>query len=301
MKPRVLVLFSGGLDSRLVVKILEEQVDVECINFILPFGAGCCNAHCSLNFSQKENIKMNIIDCTKGKLLQEYTDIIKSPKHGRGTCMNPCIDCRIFLLKKAKEFADKKKIDIIATGEVLGERPMSQTSRSLKTIDGEIGFEILRPLSAKLLPETKAEKSGLIDRNKLFDIHGRSRKRQIELAEKYNISYPTPAGGCLLCEPEFCKRLKPILNNLEEIDVDLLKIGRHFLNSGIVLSRNEREGEILESIFKKYKRGFLIVPEEPGPSALIKDKKYEDEAKKIIQQYSKKEITKFNIFDNQKI
>lgn len=294
MKPKVLVLFSGGLDSRLTVKMLEEQADVECVNFILPFGSGCCNQSCSLNFCQKENIKLKVIDCTKGKLLQEYLDIIRKPKFGRGTCLNPCIDCRIFLLKKAKEYADKNKIEIIATGEVLGERPMSQHKKALLLVEKEAKLEgrLLRPLSAKLLPETNAEKTNLIDRSKLEEIQGRSRKRQMELAGKYQISYPTPGGGCLLCEPGFCEKLKPVLKNkLEEKDIELLKIGRHF--PGITLGRNESENIKLEEIKGRF-GGILITPEEPGPSALIEDKKYQEKAKELIQKYSKNKIKNFS-------
>lgn len=294
---RILILFSGGLDSRLAIKILEEQADVECINFLLPFGSGCCNSHCSLNFCQKENLKLNIIDCTKGKLLQEYLKIIRKPKFGRGSCLNPCIDCRIFLLKKAREYADKNKINIIATGEVLGERPMSQHKKALKLIEKEAKLKgrLLRPLSAKLLEETDAEKKGIIDRNKLEAISGRSRKKQIELADKFKINYPTPAGGCLLCEPEFCKKLNPLLNKkITELDIELLKIGRNFENNNIILGKNEAENLRLEKIKNKFD-GILIIPLEPGPSALIKDKKYLKEAKSLIKKYSKHNIKNFEI------
>lgn len=292
---KILVLFSGGLDSRLAAKLMQEQAQVELINFILPFGQGCCNKHCSLNFSQKENIKLKIVDCTKGKLLQEYINMIKKPKHGRGTCLNPCIDCRIFILKKAKKYADKNKIEVIATGEVLGERPMSQHSKALKIVEEESGLKgrLLRPLSAKLLEETRAEKSGLIDRSKLLDIQGRGRKSQIELAEKYKIQYPTPGGGCLLCDPEFCKKLKPLLNKeITELDLELLKFGRHF--PGIILGRNEQENIKLEEIKNKF-GGILIIPEEPGPSALIRDKKYLKQGKELIRKYSKNKVYDFKI------
>lgn len=295
---KVLVLFSGGLDSRLAAKILEEQADVELINFILPFGQGCCNSHCSLNFSQKENIRLNIVDCTKSKLLQEYLEIIKNPKFGRGTCFNPCIDCRIFLLKKAREYAEKNKIEIIATGEVLGERPISQHSKAMKIVEEEskLTGRLLRPLSAKLLEETEAEKRGEIDRSKLLDISGRSRKRQIELAKKYNIEYPSPGGGCLLCEEEFCKKLEPLLSNkITESDIKLLKVGRNFENNNIVLGRNREENEKLEEIKKEHKNLILIEPEEPGPSAIIKNKKHLQQAQELIQKYSKKKIEKFKI------
>jgi tRNA U34 2-thiouridine synthase MnmA/TrmU len=294
-KPKVLVLFSGGLDSRLAVKILEEQADVKCIYFNLPFGSGCCNTNCALKFSLKERIKLKIIDVTKGKLLQEYLNILRKPAHGYGVACNPCIDCHIFMLKKAKEYADKNKIEIIATGEVLGERPMSQHKKALEIIEQESGLKgrLLRPLSAKLLPATIAEQEGKIDRSKLLDIQGRGRKRQMELAAKYKISYPTPGGGCLLCEPEFASKLKPLLKSkVQDIDIELLKVGRHFENSNIILGKNHEENLELARIKKKYKQGILLVPEQPGPSAFIKSKTYEKKAKELMQQYSKHKITK---------
>ncbi len=300
-KPKALVMLSGGLDSRLALMIMKDQLgakNIQAIFFILPFGAGCCNEHCSLNFCQTYGMRLKIVDCTRGKNLQEYIEIIKKPKFGYGKGMNPCIDCRIFMLKKAKEYADKNNIDIIVTGEVLDERPMSQRKAKMELIENEAGLKgkILRPLSAKLLEETDAEKSGLIDREKLFSIQGRQRKKQIELAGKYKINYPTPAGGCLLCEKEFVERLKPLLDKgLNEEDVFLLKIGRHFNNSEIILGRNREENEKIEAVFKRFKRGILIVPKGIGPSAYIKDKKLVEKAKALIRKYSKHEIEEFEV------
>jgi len=206
--------------------------------------------------------------------------------------MNPCIDCRIFILKKAKEFADKKGIELIVTGEVLGERPMSQMKRAMNIIEKESGLKgrLLRPLSAKLLPETEAEKSGLVDREKFYDIQGRRRERQMILAKKFKISYPSPAGGCLLCEKLYCEKLKKILDkkNLTYNDIQLLKIGRHFEASKIILGRNKKENELLEK-----EKGIKIIPKQIGPTALIKDKKYKEKAKKLIQKYSKHKIKDF--------
>ena len=295
-KIKALVLFSGGLDSRLALKIMQEQLgkkNITSINFILPFGAGCCNEHCALKFAQNEQVKLKIIDCTKGRLLQEYLEIVKKPKFGYGSCLNPCIDCRIFMLKKAREYADKEKVELIVTGEVLDERPMSQHKRAMEIVEEESGLRgrLLRPLSAKLLPETDAEKKGLIDRSKLLDIKGRGRKVQIELAKEFNISYPSPAGGCLLCEEEFVKKLKPLLGKkINEDYIQLLKIGRHFEQSNIILGRNKEENDKLEKF-----KGIKIIPREPGASALIKDKKYVEEAKKLIQKYSKHEIKSWKI------
>ena len=190
---KCVVLFSGGLDSRLVVKIMEEQgFGVVPIFFNLPFGCGCCNAlGCSFNFSQLQEIKLEVFDCTKGKLFKEYMKLLKEAKHGRGAGVNPCRDCKIFMFKHAKKFAKSKGIDVIVTGEVLGERPMSQLKGSMMLIEAAAGLKgkVLRPLSAKLLPETIWEKKGLVDREKLYDIHGRRREKQIALANKFKIKF----------------------------------------------------------------------------------------------------------------
>ena len=124
---KALVLFSGGLDSRLAIKILQEQgIKVEALYIDIPFGAGCCKPSCAFNFTQMQGLKLHVIDCKKGELLQEYISVLRKPKHGYGTAMNPCIDCHIFMLKKAKQLAKKIKAGFIATGEVLNERPLSQ-------------------------------------------------------------------------------------------------------------------------------------------------------------------------------
>jgi len=291
IKPKALVLLSGGLDSLLVIKLLKEQAQITAAWFKLPFvkdSKGRIREFCN-----KEKIRLEIIDCAKGKLFDEYIEMLKKPKHPRGTALNPCIDCHIFLLRKAKEFAYKNNIEIIATGEVLGERPLSQTSKALKLIEKEAG-EILRPLSAKLLPATSWEKKGLIDRNKLLDIQGRSRKKQIELAKKYKISFPSPGGGCLLCEKEYCKKLKQLLNKkISYNDIKLLSIGRHFENSSIILGRNQEENSILEK-----QQGILVIPKQPAGTALVKDKKLIEKAKELIKKYSRHEIKDFEIKTN---
>lgn len=233
VKPKAVVLFSGGLDSRLVVKLMQQQgFEVEAVNFKLPFGCGCCNdVSCSMNFTQLNKAKFVVFDCFKGKLLEEYLEILKHPRHGRGVGMNPCIDCKIFMFKKAKEYADSKNIKIIATGEVLGQRPMSQTMGALKIIDKEIGFEIKRPLIE-------------------LGMQGRQRKKQMELAEKFKIKYPAPAGGCLLCEKNLKNRLKILLkeNKINEESVELVSVGRHFFkdNCWFIVARNEKESLIIE-------------------------------------------------------
>jgi adenylyl- and sulfurtransferase ThiI len=271
---KALVLYSGGLDSRLAVKLLQEQgYKVEALHFNLPFGCGCCNLNCNFKFTQMNDVKLTILDCTKGKLFEEYFDVIREGKHGRGKALNPCKDCKIFMFKKAKKYADKKGIDVIATGEVIGQRPMSQTAHAMKIIDNAIGFELKRPLIE-------------------IGIEGRQRKKQMELAKKYDIKYPNPGGGCALCEESYCKKLKPFLKKkkVSYNDVWLLSIGRHFDKSNIILGRDKMENDVLEK-----QKGILVMPKQPGPTALVKFKKDVVKAKRLIKKYSKKEIKDFNL------
>lgn len=289
---KTLVLLSGGLDSRLVCKILQEQLEVEAVYFLLPFNKN--NLKEIKEFCKNQEIKLHLIDCTSGSLFEEYLEIVRHPRYSRGTALNPCIDCHLFILKKASKLAQDLGIKILATGEVLGERPLSQNKKALSLIDKELNFEVLRPLSAKLLEETSYETQGLVNRDKLLDIKGRARNRQIELARKYKINYPSPAGGCLLCEKEYCRKLKSMLNKqITFNNIKLLLIGRHFLGSSIILGRNRQENLLLE----KQPR-ILVIPQQPGPTALIQDKKLIEKAKELIRKYSKKKISEFLIVRN---
>jgi len=248
---KALVLYSGGLDSRLVIKILQEQnFEVTALKFILPFGCSDCSI-----LSDPKEIKLIEFNVKEEPLLSEYLSLLKDPKHGTGAGINSCKDCKVFMLKKAKEYADENNIPIIATGEVLGQRPMSQVSSAMKTINEQIDFEVLRPLSAKALPKTSVEKSGLINREKLYGIIGRGRKKQIALAEKYNLKFPTPGGGCFLCEKNPAKRLQFLLekNLITSSTLKLTTIGRHFFidKTWFVVARNFSESQIITS-FQKY-------------------------------------------------
>lgn len=268
-KLKAVALFSGGLDSILAVKFIQEQgIEVKGVNFKTPF-FGLDEA---FMIAKDLDIDLKIIDIT-GELLE----VLKNPKHGFGKNMNPCIDCHTLMFKKAGEYMTKIGASFILSGEVLGERPMSQNRNSLSLIERESGLEgrILRPLSALLLTETIPEKEGLVDRNKLWDISGRSRKRQIELAAKMNLKdYPSPAGGCKLTEPEFSKRLKDLFAqkkfSLEEIE--LLKLGRHFRLSRdikLVVGRNKEENEQLKDFFQE--GDFLFKAKNlKGPISLLK-------------------------------
>ncbi len=295
MKPKCLILFSGGLDSRLVIKIMEEKgYDVLAVYFKLPFG--CSNYNEVIEFSKEHNINLKIFNCTKGKLLQEYIQIIKEGKHGRGAGINPCRDCKIFIHSKAKEYADKLKINLIVNGDVLGERPMSQMKSSMEIIEKSSGLsgKLLRPLSAKLLPNVEG-----IDKNDYYDIHGRQRKKQIALAEKFNIEFPYPTGGCLLCEKALqCKFEKLFERGLTGDETHLINTGRHFMinNCWTILGKDQKDNTLLEQ-YKKI--GTLIQPDFAGPSALILNKPKEKTLKKvneIIKAYS----TKGNLEDRKK-
>ena len=295
MKKKVIVMFSGGLDSRLAVKIMQEQgLEVLALFFKLPFGTGCCSENCSFNFSQLQGVKLKIVDCSKGKNLKEYLDVIRKPKYKRGSGINPCIDCRLFMFKKAQEIADKQGIETIVSGEVLGERPMSQMKKSMDIIEEESGLRgrLLRPLSAKLLPETIAEKKGYVDRSKLYDIQGRQRIKQIALAKKFKINYPTPAGGCLLCEKALSNRFLTLLKrDLTGDQMKILEVGRHFMiyDKWVVIGRNLSENKIIEKFGQD---GKIIVAEGfAGPSAVIfdkVDKKFKEKVNELIVAYSKK-------------
>jgi len=240
-KRSALVLYSGGLDSRLVVKLLQEKgYQIEALHFNLPFGCGCCDLGCNFKFTQLNKIKLTIIDVCKGKLLKEYLEILKNPKHGTGKGVNPCRDCKIFMFKKAKQYADKHKIKIIATGEVLGQRPMSQTRHAMQIIDKQIQFKMLRPL---------------ID----LGIKGRGRQKQRELAKKFKITYPNPAGGCLLCEKALAKKFQTLLEKdlITEKTLCLANLGRHFIinKNWFIVGRDEKENNIIETFSNSIKSG----------------------------------------------
>ncbi|OQY41124.1 tRNA 4-thiouridine(8) synthase ThiI [Candidatus Atribacteria bacterium 4572_76] len=269
-KIKAVALFSGGLDSILAVKLIREQgIEVKGINFKTPF----FGLNEAFAIAKDLNINLEIIDIT-----EELLKILKKPKYGLGKNMNPCIDCHALMFKKAGEYMNKIGASFILSGEVLGERPMSQNRNSLNIIERESGFKgrILRPLSALLLAETIPEKEGLVDRNKLLDISGRSRKRQMELAAKMGIKdYPSPAGGCKLTEPAFSKRLRDLFFTQESFsieEIELLKLGRHFRLSKdikLVVGRNKEENEQLQNFFQE--GDFLFKAKNlKGPVSLLK-------------------------------
>ena len=271
-KVKALVLFSGGLDSILTVKILQKQgVEVTGLTFSSYF----FNTRQARKSAKKINISLKVV-----YLGQKYLRIIRQPKFGYGSGINPCLDCRILMLREAKKILKKNDFNFIATGEVLGQRPMTQNKRAMKIIEKESGLigYILKPLSAKLLLPTIPEKEKIVDREKFFDIQGRSRKKQIELAKKFGITdYPSPAGGCILTEKEFAQKLKLLFNRKKRIqsrDIKLLRLGHHFwINNNqteIILGRNHQENYRLSQLCQSGEK--VIEPNFPAPSALIRGK-----------------------------
>jgi tRNA-specific 2-thiouridylase len=247
---RILLLFSGGLDSLLAARVLAQAgAEVEAVHFITPF-SGSFDELPGEQYLKAWGIKLRRINIP----LDEYLSLLKAPAHGFGRALNPCIDCKILFLRKAGEIMKREGLDAVATGEVLGERPMSQNRRSLDVIERESGLKgrLLRPLSALILPQTEVERAGLLDRDKLLDMQGRGRKPQLELAERWGITdFATPSGGCVLTEPEYARKLKDLLDHPGEATdetVALLKKGRHFRypeGPKLVVGRNQEENQTL--------------------------------------------------------
>lgn len=280
--PKAVALLSGGLDSNLAVRMMQEQgVEVEAIAVKTPFcdfdcGKGC--GHRVKEVAVDLGIKLKTV-----YFGEEYLKMLKDPKYGYGSGMNPCIDCRGMMYNAAKEHMEKIGADFIITGEVLGQRPMSQNGNALKIIENETqtNGKIVRPLSFRHLPLTDAEVQGLVKREKLGDIKGRSRRGQLQLAKKYDIADPpNAAGGCLLTDPAFSKRVRDLYDHSKDTppdmnDVELLKIGRHFRlsdNTKLIVGRNKMENEILESL--KLEDDIIIeVSNHVGPTCLLRTKK----------------------------
>ncbi len=271
-KVKAVALMSGGLDSTLAVKVVQEQgIEVVGVNFKTPF-FGPAKAQAA---AARLGIELIVLDVT-----DEHMELVKRPKHGYGRFMNPCIDCHAFMVRKAGEVMRRIGASFILTGEVLGERPKSQNPQALKIVERDSGFEgyVLRPLSAKLLDPTIPEMEGLINREGLYDFSGRSRKRQFELAKELGITeYPSPAGGCLLTDPVFSERLRHLLREHPEAgaaDVELQKVGRHFEGEGgssIVVGRNEAENSRILELARP--GDYLFEAKDvPGPVTLLRGK-----------------------------
>ncbi len=229
--------------------LMDQGIDVTAITFVTPF-FGSAKGEASAAIL---GIRHRVMDITG-----EHLMMVKSPKYGYGRNMNPCIDCHAMMFAKAGEIMEEISGHFLFSGEVLGQRPMSQNVKALRLVEKESGYEglIVRPLSARLLPETEAEKAGFVDRERLLDIQGRSRKRQMELAAAYGLNeFPTPGGGCLLTDPGFSIRIKELFKispQADATDVTRLKFGRHFRLPGggkAVVGRHKDDNDELEKLF----------------------------------------------------
>ena len=292
-KHKAVALISGGLDSLLAVRVLQEQgIEVEGINFYTGF---CVEGHTHAirnhdKDKQKRNnalwaaeqlgIKLHIVD-----VIEEYKDVLLNPKHGYGANMNPCLDCKIFMVSKAVEWVKehhKEGFDFIITGEVIGQRPMSQRKETMPIVAGESGADdiLLRPLCAKNLPETKPELEGWVDREKLYDFHGRNRKPQMALAKQFGFTdYASPAGGCcFLTDKNYSDKLVDLWEGrgsreYEMDDIMLLKVGRHLRPKPefkMIIARDAGESKYLEGYRKQFVT--IQVVSHNGPLSMIDGK-----------------------------
>ena len=243
-------LFSGGLDSTLALKLIQDQgIEVIAVKFTSPFFQGAPDGRCRAT-EVARLMGMEFLKVPKGDV---FLDMLRHPRHGYGSAMNPCVDCRIFMLKKAKAIMEEMGAAFVITGEVLGQRPMSQRRNMIELIERESGLEgkIVRPLSAQHFEPTEAERNGWIDRAKLLDIHGRGRRPQIALAAELGLSeFENPAGGCLLTDKNFAAKVRDLFAHQEQPtmhDIELLRIGRHFRAGSykLICARNENECEAL--------------------------------------------------------
>jgi tRNA-specific 2-thiouridylase len=279
---KALSLFSGGLDSSLIIKIIQDQgIEVEALHIDIGFDSNFEKKEFLENAANELGVKLHIVD-----IREEYIqNILFSPRYGYGKNINPCIDCHANMIKVALEYMKTTDAKFILSGEVLGQRPMSQKKDGLmkikKLVDNSL---VLRPLSAKLLEPTTPEIEGWVDRDKLFSVQGRERRVQMELAEKYNLkNYESPAGGCLLTDANFAKKLRDYKETQEFTveEIDILKVGRHLKSNNykIIISRNQDENKIIKEYQgDKFLKMFPI--EMTGPVGLI-DKNATEDIKKL--------------------
>ena len=304
---KAVALISGGLDSLLAAKLMLEQgIHVEGINFYTGF---CVEGHThairksdrsrpkrnnALWSAEQLGIKLHIVD-----IIEEYKDIVINPKHGYGANLNPCLDCKIFMVNKAKQWMEQHNFDFIITGEVIGQRPMSQRKETLPIVVRESGADdrLLRPLCAKNLAPTLPEREGWVDRKKLLNFHGRSRKPQIALAKAFGFDdYASPAGGCcFLTDPNYATKLTDLWQTRHEKryeldDIMLLKVGRHIRpkpSYKLIVSREEGENKFLSG----YRKNFTSIETQScgGPLTLIDGETSVDDleiASRIVARFS---------------
>jgi tRNA-specific 2-thiouridylase len=266
---KALCVFSGGLDSMLAAALIRAQgIDVLALFFETPF----FTSKRAKKSAQSMDLPFKAVNITT-----RHLEVVKHPKHGYGGNMNPCIDCHALMFRIAGEMCEQEGAHFVLTGEVLGQRPMSQNKKALSLVISESGLNdlLLRPLSAKCLPPTIPEQRGWVKRELLMGFQGRSRKPQMDLARTLNITeYPSPAGGCLLTEKDFSRRLHDLLSsrsNLEPRELELLKLGRHFRitpETKLVVGRNKRENQAIQAL-TSHEDVILTTTAVPGPTVLV--------------------------------
>jgi tRNA U34 2-thiouridine synthase MnmA/TrmU len=295
-KKKIVALLSGGLDSTLAIKTMQKQgFEVSAVAIKTPFCDFDCGRGCGFEIREKaDNLGVNLKTVYLG---DEYIEMLKHPKHGFGSGMNPCIDCRAMMFEAGKKHMEEIGAEFIISGEVLGQRPMSQFAPALKKIEKLSNLEgkIVRPLSAALLPATDPEKNGLIKRKDLGMIRGRSRKEQLKMAKEFGIEDPPNAGGgCLLTDPAFSLRAIDLFKHIETPttnDIDLLKIGRHFRldqNTKLIVGRNKDENEMMCALALPNDI-LLEAKEHVGPTTLLRGngiEKHIEFSAKITLRYS---------------
>jgi tRNA-uridine 2-sulfurtransferase len=304
-----LALFSGGLDSILACRVVAAQgIKVRAIKFVTPFFGN--DILQDPGKYQKEMLGRYGIDVLIEDISTQYLDLLRNPAHGFGKNFNPCIDCKILMFSKAREMMAELGASFLVTGEVLGQRPMSQRRDTLNVIARDSGNRpiLLRPLSAKLMKETEAERTGIVDRERLLDFSGRGRSRQIALAREMGITdFPAPAGGCILADPILGRRIARMYagdfalqpEKITCTDIQLLLIGRQFQLPGggwLILGRDEHENEKLANLCQEGD-AMLSMESHPGPTAILRragslsaDKLVEDlkAAASLVVRYGKK-------------
>lgn len=273
---KAISLMSGGLDSALATKlIMDQNVEVVGLHFTSPFASKREKDRGLQVVRTARELAISLITRDKGP---EYLDLLRNPRYGYGKNMNPCIDCRIFMLRKTKAIMEEEGAGFVITGEVLGQRPMSQRRGTIELIEKSSGLEglIVRPLSARLFPPSVPEMEGILDRNRLLNVAGRSRNVQYELVKSYGLKeFSCPGGGCLLTDPIFATKLRELFASDPEftpLDIELLSIGRHFrLEDGekLILGRNESENDRLESLWEGPYSMFQPI-DFKGPTGLLK-------------------------------
>ncbi len=305
---KAVVLVSEGLDSLLTLLILQAQdIELVALRLTTPFFPLKDESSFRSKLLSLGVKKVKILDIT-----EEFLSVLKAPSYGYGSYANPCIDCKILMLKKAKEVLLEEGASFIATGEVLGQRPMSQNKASLELIEkrANVSGLVLRPLSAKLLAPTEPEKNGLVNREALFDIYGRRRTRQLELAKKLGLKeIPSPSGGCLLTDPQIGERVLTVIKEKKPLTLktaELLTFGRHFFEEGlwVMLGRNQEENKRLFELVSgeypcytlNYPAPYLVVVEGTPPEEYLKSLllKYSKKARQALEKGEEVVLEKLN-------